>query len=327
MALVSPRLTQEETADLVDAMAQLFPRGDVRAVCTMGLNAADIPLGIGARPWRDLEHADLVVSVGQDLTQFAPVAGVRIRTARRASGGRLAVLDARDTLLGSEADLWLRPAGAHLPAVLAALGGLLVSRAPGAAGGAPGRRARGGLRRRSPRTRSRPPRVSPPGRCAQLAAHASPRRRRRSSSPTAAGSTRPGRCRACSSRSTACSAAPRPRGSSFCGPTATAAAPRRWWRPRNPNSTARRSCCSWWPRTRSAPRSPARRSRPGRARRNSSWSSSRRSRRPPRPPTWCCRCSAFAEKDGTFVAGNGVVQHLEAALTPAGCACPRCERP
>jgi predicted molibdopterin-dependent oxidoreductase YjgC len=130
MALVSPRLTQEETADVVDTMTQLFPRGDVRAVCTMGLNAADIPLGIGTRPWRDLEHADLVVSVGQDLTQFAPVAGVRIRTARRASGGRLAVLDARDTLLGSEADLWLRPAGAHLPAVLAALGGLLVSEHP-----------------------------------------------------------------------------------------------------------------------------------------------------------------------------------------------------
>jgi len=87
-------------------------------------------LGIGSRSWRDLEHADLVVSVGQDLTQFAPVAGVRIRTARRASGGRLAVLDARDTLLGSEADLWLRPAGAHLPAVLAALGSLLVSEHP-----------------------------------------------------------------------------------------------------------------------------------------------------------------------------------------------------
>ncbi len=129
-ALVSSQLTQEETADLLDAMTQLFPRGDVRAVCTMGLDAADIPLGIGTRPWRDLEHADLVVSVGQDLTQFAPVAGVRIRTARRASGGGLAVLDARDTLLGSEADLWLRPAGAHLPAVLAALGGLLVSAHP-----------------------------------------------------------------------------------------------------------------------------------------------------------------------------------------------------
>jgi predicted molibdopterin-dependent oxidoreductase YjgC len=130
MALVSSRLTQEETADVVDTMTQLFPRGDVRAVCTMGLNAADIPLGIGSRAWRDLEHADLVVSVGQDLTQFAPVAGVRIRTGRRASGGRLAVLDARDTLLGSEADLWLRPAGAHLPAVLAALGSLLVSEHP-----------------------------------------------------------------------------------------------------------------------------------------------------------------------------------------------------
>ena len=130
MALVSPRLTQEETADLVDAMAQLFPRGDVRAVCTMGLNAADIPLGIGARPWRDLEEADLIVTAGLDLTQSAPVAGVRIRTGRAAGGGRLAVLDARDTLLGSEADLWLRPAGAHLPAVLAALGGLLVAEHP-----------------------------------------------------------------------------------------------------------------------------------------------------------------------------------------------------
>jgi len=130
MALVSPRLTQEETADIVDAMAQIFPRGDVRAVCTMGLNAADIPLGIGARPWRDLEGADLIVTAGQDLTQFAPVAGVRIRTARRASGGALAVLDARDTLLGSEADLWLRPAGAHVPALLAALGGLLVAEHP-----------------------------------------------------------------------------------------------------------------------------------------------------------------------------------------------------
>lgn len=130
MALVSPRLTQEETADVVDAMAQLFPRGDLRAVCTMGLNAADIPVAIGSRPWRDLEQADLVVSVGQDLTQFAPVAGVRIRTARRSSGARLAVLDARDTLLGGEADFWLRPAGAHLPAVLAALGGLLVAEHP-----------------------------------------------------------------------------------------------------------------------------------------------------------------------------------------------------
>ncbi len=130
MALLSPRLTQEETADFVDTMAQLFPRSDVRAVCTMGLNAADIPLGIGARPWGDLDQADLVVSVGQDLTLFSPVAGVRIRTARRASGGRLAVLDARDTLLGGEADLWLRPAGAHLPAVLAALGALLVAEHP-----------------------------------------------------------------------------------------------------------------------------------------------------------------------------------------------------
>jgi formate dehydrogenase major subunit/NADH-quinone oxidoreductase subunit G len=130
MALVSPRLTQEETADLVDAMAQLFPRGDLRTVCTMGLNAADVPLAIGARPWHDLEKADLIVSVGQDLTQFAPVAGVRIRTARRAGGGRLAVLDGRDTLLGSEADLWLRPAGAHLPAVVAAVGRLLVAEHP-----------------------------------------------------------------------------------------------------------------------------------------------------------------------------------------------------
>ena len=130
MALISSRLTQEETADVVDAMAQLFPRGDVRAVCTMGLNAADIPLSIGARPWSDLDTADLIVTAGQDLTQFAPVAGVRIRTARRANGGALAVLDARDTLLGSEADLWLRPAGTHLPMVLAALGGLLVAQHP-----------------------------------------------------------------------------------------------------------------------------------------------------------------------------------------------------
>jgi predicted molibdopterin-dependent oxidoreductase YjgC len=130
MALTSSRLTQEETADLVDAMAQLFPRGDLRVVCTMGLNAADIPLGVGGRPWADLEGADLVVTVGQDLTQFSPVAGVNIRTARRASGGRLAVLDARDTLLGAEADLWLRPAGMDLPALLAALGRVLVSSHP-----------------------------------------------------------------------------------------------------------------------------------------------------------------------------------------------------
>ncbi|HEY6001189.1 MAG TPA: 2Fe-2S iron-sulfur cluster-binding protein, partial [bacterium] len=106
MALVSSRITQEETADVVDTMNQIFPRGVVRAVCTMGLNAADIPVGIGGRPWKDLRDADLVVSVGQDLTPSAPVAGVRIRTARRAGGAALAVIDARDTLLGSEAQLW-----------------------------------------------------------------------------------------------------------------------------------------------------------------------------------------------------------------------------
>jgi NADH dehydrogenase/NADH:ubiquinone oxidoreductase subunit G len=137
MALVSPRLTQEETADLVDAMAGIFPRGDLRAVCTMGLNAADIPLAIGARPWADLKGADLVVSVGQDLTQFSPVAGVNIRTARRVSNGRLAVLDARDTLLGGEADLWLRPPGAHLPALLAALGCVLAAEHSGRLAAAP----------------------------------------------------------------------------------------------------------------------------------------------------------------------------------------------
>jgi hypothetical protein len=65
MALVSSRITQEETADVVDAMNQLFPRGVVRAVCTMGLNAGDIPPGVGGRPWKDLEAADLVVAVGQ----------------------------------------------------------------------------------------------------------------------------------------------------------------------------------------------------------------------------------------------------------------------
>jgi formate dehydrogenase major subunit/NADH-quinone oxidoreductase subunit G len=130
MSLVSSRITQEETSDLVDAMAQLFPRGVLHAVCTLGLNAGDIPAGVGTRPWADLAGADLVVTVGQDLTQFSPVAGVRIRTGRRAGGGALAVLDARDTLLGSEADVWLRPAGADLPAVLAALGGLLVAEHP-----------------------------------------------------------------------------------------------------------------------------------------------------------------------------------------------------
>jgi NADH dehydrogenase/NADH:ubiquinone oxidoreductase subunit G len=126
VALASSSLTQEENADLVDFMAQLFPRGAVRAVCTLGLNAGDLPLGLGARPWQDLEGADLVVVAGQDFTFFAPVAGVRIRVARRQSGAKLAVLDARDTLLGTEADLWFRPAGADLPAVLAALGRVLV---------------------------------------------------------------------------------------------------------------------------------------------------------------------------------------------------------
>jgi predicted molibdopterin-dependent oxidoreductase YjgC len=93
----------------------------------MGLNAGDIPPGVGGRPWKDLQGADLVVAVGQDLTASAPVAGVRIRTARRASDAPLALLDARDTLLGSEATHWLRPAGAHLPAVLAALARLLAA--------------------------------------------------------------------------------------------------------------------------------------------------------------------------------------------------------
>jgi formate dehydrogenase major subunit/NADH-quinone oxidoreductase subunit G len=127
MALVSSRITQEETADVVDAMNQIFPRGVVRAVCTMGLNAGDIPPGVGGRPWKDLQGADLVIAVGQDLTTCAPVAGVRIRTARHRSGAPLALLDARDTLLGSEASLWLRPPGAHLPAVLAALTRLLAA--------------------------------------------------------------------------------------------------------------------------------------------------------------------------------------------------------
>ncbi len=131
MGLLSSRITQEEVADAVEAMTSLFPRGVVRAVCTMGLNAGDIPPGIGRRPWADLAQADLIVAVGQDLTPCAPVAGVRIRTARRASGAPLAVLDARDTLLGSEAGLWLRPAGAHLPRVLAALAGLLAAEHPG----------------------------------------------------------------------------------------------------------------------------------------------------------------------------------------------------
>jgi NADH dehydrogenase/NADH:ubiquinone oxidoreductase subunit G len=125
MALVSSSLTQEETGDLVRFMSELFPRGVLRAVCTMGLNAADLPIGIGQRPWGDLAGADLIVVAGQDFSPFSPVAGVRIRVARRASGAPLAVLDARDTLLGTEADFWARPAGAALPSVLAALGRLL----------------------------------------------------------------------------------------------------------------------------------------------------------------------------------------------------------
>jgi hypothetical protein len=35
-------------------MTQLFPRGEVRAVCTMGLSAADVPLGDRRAPWSDL---------------------------------------------------------------------------------------------------------------------------------------------------------------------------------------------------------------------------------------------------------------------------------
>jgi len=130
MALLSPALTQEEGADVVDFMAQLFPRGTVRAVCSVGLNASDLPLGVGGRPWDDLGGADLVLVAGQDFTPFSPVAGVRIRLARRASGARLALIDGRDTLLGAEADLWLRPPGSFVGHVLAALGKVLSERHP-----------------------------------------------------------------------------------------------------------------------------------------------------------------------------------------------------
>jgi len=120
-ALVSSSLTLEETEAVREFMKSVVPDGTLRAVDTLGLEET-VPYGsLAGGSWEELDDADLVLVAGQDFTIFEPVAGVRVRVSRQATKAALVTLDARDALLGSEADLWLRPTGAGLPHLLGAV--------------------------------------------------------------------------------------------------------------------------------------------------------------------------------------------------------------
>lgn len=120
-ALISSSLTEEEVRAACDFTAALAPDGKIAAVDTLGMYESKIYDSCAGAGWDDLEGADLVVVAGQDFTVFEPVAGVRIRLARQKSGAGLVVIDSRDALLGTEADLWLRPPGTGLGLLLGAL--------------------------------------------------------------------------------------------------------------------------------------------------------------------------------------------------------------
>jgi NADH dehydrogenase/NADH:ubiquinone oxidoreductase subunit G len=126
-ALVSSTLTSEEMTAVREFMKGHLPEGALRVVDTLGLEE-QVPYNeLANRDWEDLDEADLVLVAGQDFTIFNPVAGVRTRVSRAKRPVPLVVLDSRDALLGGEADLWLRPAGAALPLLLAAVIAILKS--------------------------------------------------------------------------------------------------------------------------------------------------------------------------------------------------------
>lgn len=120
-ALISSSLTLEEADGVREFMRSVAPAGSIRAIDTLGLEET-VPYGaLAGGAWEELDDADLILVAGQDFTNFEPVAGVRIRISRQSTGASLVTLDARDALLGNEADLWLRPAGAALPSLLGAV--------------------------------------------------------------------------------------------------------------------------------------------------------------------------------------------------------------
>lgn len=120
-AMISSSLTQEEVRAARDFMNSLDPGAAVRIVDTLGLEEEKGYRDFGTLSWDQLDEADLVFVAGQDFSVFEPVARVRVRLARKKSGAGLVVLDARDSLLGGEADLWLRPEGPGLPLLLGGL--------------------------------------------------------------------------------------------------------------------------------------------------------------------------------------------------------------
>ncbi len=58
---------------------------------------------------RALEHAEVIIVIGADLTSSAPVVGYAIKRAVKYKNAKLILIDPRQTKLSSFASLWLRP--------------------------------------------------------------------------------------------------------------------------------------------------------------------------------------------------------------------------
>lgn len=56
-----------------------------------------------------LEHSDVIMVIGADLTSSAPIVGYAVKRAARRRGAKVVVIDPRQTRLLAHAQLWLRP--------------------------------------------------------------------------------------------------------------------------------------------------------------------------------------------------------------------------
>ena len=79
-----------------------------QAPASTGLSRT-VGIGADAGGFRDIESADLIVTVGSNTAESHPVLAGKIKRAQKLRGQKLVVLDLRRTMMAERADLFVRP--------------------------------------------------------------------------------------------------------------------------------------------------------------------------------------------------------------------------
>ncbi|BFI75653.1 formate dehydrogenase subunit alpha [Sulfurisphaera ohwakuensis] len=91
-----------------------------QAPATIGLWRT-VGIGGDSGTFKDIENADLIIIVGHNTTESHPVAGSKIKRAKKIRGAKLVVIDVRKHEIADWADLFIKPKPGTDAAVLAAV--------------------------------------------------------------------------------------------------------------------------------------------------------------------------------------------------------------